>query len=568
MPPLTTGPRVPWRLGAARRPKLHIVHRQPPRYHLRVKLRHRLCLLAAACALLAACEKTSTPSAAAKPPKDLVAIVHVPSIERAIAGAEAYADKVMPGASLLAKNAIDAALRLAPGVDRTAPAALFVLAPTGAPPSFGVVASVADGKALDAAPKNGLERKRRGKLVLLGEAATVAAAGDWALSALPSKQALPAGAVARAEVLPEAAERLLRAQTAKLRTSLTKAGTPELGDAADTLQLSLDMMDASVDMLLQMERLELFVFVEAERAELVFETTAKAKSLLAGFASAQSPSDFSLLARLPLQNAGVLAAGQLVLGPAQDAAWNWVDRLLARTRFRALVGEMRKLVALTDGTFAFAGSGSALAMEMSVLYGVTDPVPASAALATSLEKLRAAGPLEMNVPPVSMRSELAPDTTSKDGIRLHHMVTTYDYGADLPAEARVGMPTRQELSWGIWDRVMGLASGGQIEHLIAASRLQTPAPAGFLPLLDHARARKASAVELLDYSVFLSAMMQGLKLEPAPLAIWLAFPEDKLSLGLTVPSASVASIVSAMRGFAGGAAGTAGSEDGGDGSAP
>lgn len=517
-----------------------------------MNLRHRLCLLAAACALLAACEKTSAPSAAIKPPSDLVAIVHVPSIERATAAAEAYADKVMPGASLLAKNAIDAALRLAPGLDRTAPAALFVLAPAGAPPSFGVIASVADGKALDAAPKNGLERKRRGKLVLLGEAATIAAAGEWALSALPSKQALPAGAVARAEVLPQAAERLLRTQTAKLRTTLSKAvGGAEAGDAASTLALSVDLLDASVDTLLQMERLEILAFVDAGRAELVFETTAKAKTLLAGFASAQSPSDFSLLARLPLQNAGVLAAGRLVLGPAQDAAWSWVDRLLAHTRFRPLVGEMRKLVALTDGTFAFAGSGNALAMEMAVLYGVTDPVPASAALGASLDKLRAIGPLEMVVPPVSMRSELAPDTTSKDGIRLHHMVTTYDYGADLPAEARVGMPTRQELSWGIWDRVMGLASGGQIEHLIASSRLQTPTPAGFLPLLDHARARKASAVELLDYSVFLAAMLPSLQLEPAPLAIWLAFPEGKISLGLTVPSASVANIVGAMRGFGG-----------------
>ncbi len=521
-----------------------------------MKLRHWLCLLAAACAVLAACEKTSAPSAAPKPPSDLVAIVHVPSIDRATAAAEAYADKVMPGASLLAKNAIDAALRLAPGLDRTAPAALFVLAPAGAPPSFGVVAGVADGKALDAAPKNGLERKRRGKLVVLGEAATVAAAGEWALSALPSQQALPAGAVARAEVLPQAAERLLRAQTAQLRTTLSKAvAGAEAGDTASTVQLSLDLMDASIGILLQMERLELLAFVEADRAELVFETTAKTKTSLAGFASAQSPSDFALLTRLPLEHAGVLAAGRLVLGPAQDAVWAWVDRLLAHTRFRPLLGELRKLVELTDGTFAFAGSGSALAMDMAVLYGVTDPAPASAALAASLEKLRATGPLVMNLPPMTTRSEMAPDTTSKDGIRLHHMVTTYDYGTELPAEVRVGMPTRQELTWGIWDRVMGLASAGQIENLIASTRRQAPPPASFLPLLDHARARKASAVELLDYSVFLSAMLPSKKLESAPLAIWLAFPEGKLSLGFTVPSASVANIVGAMRGFAGSNAG-------------
>lgn len=526
------------------------MHRRPPRYHLWVKLRHRLCLLAAACALLAACEKNSPPSAAPKPPTDLVAIVHVPSIDRASAAAEAYADKVMPGASLLAKNAIDAVLRLAPGLDRKQPAAFFVLVPAGASPSIGVVATVADGKALDAAPKSGLERKRRGKLVLLGEAATVAANGDWALSALPSKQALPAGAVARVEVMSQAAARLLRAQTAELRTKLTQAAGA--AGAADTLQLSLDMMDASVDTLLQVERLEVLAFVEAERAELVFEATAKAKTLLAGFAAAQAPSDFSLLARLPLENAGVVAAGRMVLGPAQDAVWSWLDRLLAQTRFRPLIGEMRKLIDSTDGTFAFSGRGNPMAMEMSVLYGVADPAPASAALATSLDKLRAAGPLVMNLPPVSTRSEMGPDTTSRDGIRLHHMITTYDYGAELPAELRAGMPARQELSWGIWDRVMGLATTDQIEPLIASSRRQVPVPAVFVPLLDHARARKAAAVELLDYSVFLAAMLPDLKLAPAPLAMWLAFPEGRLSLGVTVPSASVATVVQAMRGFAGG----------------
>lgn len=515
-----------------------------------MKLRHWLYLLAAACAVLAACEKTSAPSAAVKPPSDLVAIVHVPSIDRATAAAEAYADKVMPGASLLAKNAIDAALRLAPGLDRTAPAALFVLAPAGAPPSFGVVAGVADGKALDAAPKGGLERKRRGKLVLLGEAATVAASGDWALSALPSRQALPSGAVARVEVMSQAAARLLRAQTAELRTNLPKAAGA--AEAAEALQLSLDMMDASVDTLLQVERLEILAFVEAERAELVFEATAKAKTLLAAFALAQAPSDFSLLTRLPLERAGVVAAGRLVLGPAQDAVWSWLSRLLAQTRFRPLISELRKLIDSTDGTFAFSGRGSPMAMEMSVLYGVADPAPASAALATSLDKLRAAGPLVMNLPPVSTRSEVGPDTTSKDGIRLHHMITTYDYGTELPAELRGGMPSRQELSWGIWDRMMGLATTDQIESLIASSRRQVPVPAVYLPLIDHARARKAAAVELLDYSVFLAAMLPDLKLAPAPLAMWLAFPEGRLSLGVTVPSASVATVVQAMRGFAGG----------------
>lgn len=510
--------------------------------------RYHLCLIA--WVLVAACEKSSAPSAAPKPPTNLVAIVHVPSLERATAAAESYADKVMPGASLLARNVIDAALRQAPGLSRTEPAALFVLAATGAPPQLGLVATVANAKELDAAPKNGLERKRRGNRVLLADAATLGVAGDWALAALPATRALPAGAVARAEVMPRVAERLARAQLAQARATMKKAlASAEAADTASTVELALDASDSFLDLLLQLERIELLAFVDADRVELVLDTTATAKTALAGFAAAQRPSDLAHLERLPLEGTSVLAAGRVVLGPAADAVWSWVDRLLARTRFRPLLGELRKVVELTDGTFAFAGSGNAMAMDMSVLYGVSDAAQASAALASSIDKLRAAGPLVMRVPPVSMRSELTPDTTTAEGVRLHHLITTYDYGTEVPPEVLAGMPTRQELAWGVWDRVMGMATAGHIEALIARSRRPSPVPAGFAPLLDQARARKASAVEVIDYGAFFTAMLPNVEPTSAPMSIWLAFPEGKLSLGIVVPSASVASVARAMQGM-------------------
>lgn len=495
-----------------------------------------------------ACEKAPDPAApSVRAPADLLLTASAASIDAALAGATDYANRAMPGSGLSVTGAVESALQATPGILRDAQVSLFVLQRAGGKARLGIILPVKDGKALAAAAPPHLRVKLRGKWALVAEPETVAQAGDWALQTLaPAKRTFARNQLAVATVMPDA---LLSAHREDLMRGLASLRnvTAEKDSSASTMDLLTEVATVTFDLLAQCERLELELSLGGGDGELTFALVPRARTAIAQFVKAQAPSDFALLTRVPMTGAAGIAGGQVVLGPAAATVWSWVERIAAQTSMAGLVPDFRRLTEQTTGDFAFAMSLAPTGMEMAGLYGVKSAPTATAALQAVADKFRTAGPKTTEIMGIKSRYEMMKDPPPTDGVRLHRLVTTYDYsGMPQAAATPPGFrPARTEMAWGAWDDVMGAATTSQIDKLVTASRSKGTLPAAFASFVDAARARKASALEIIDYGAILPAITGNVQAASAPLALWLGFRGERATLGLSFPASSAAAIINA-----------------------
>ncbi len=498
----------------------------------------RLCVLVA---LLVAALAGGRASAAPAAPPELIAVVYLPSIDAASSAMIDYANLAVPGAGAQLSTAIESGLAPMLGLDRKRPLAMVFAQTKGQPITYAALLPVADGKALAKAAPPYVRLTLRGRFALLAQETLPPKVGAWALAALPgARPKLAPGQIALASLY---SSNLLATYRADIDAAMTERARTAAANEAETFALVGTALTGLFDVIAQSSQLEIGLEVGGGTADLTFALAARPKTALAAFVNSQRASDLSLLERVPVTGAAFIGAGQLSLGTAADPVWALLERMLSKTSLAPLVPHLRKLLDKTRGDFALAGAMPPTGVELAAIYGVDNPPGAATTLDALAEAMRKGGARTMEVGGVKSRYELVAPTTV-DGVRLQRMVTTYEYSgaaATTPAAVR---PARQELTWGVWDDVLGVASANRVSELIAASRKKTAAPAVFAPFLDAARRRKVSMIEIIDYGSLLSAILgANLPKTTAPMSFWLAFGGQRGTMGFSVPASSIAAMV-------------------------
>jgi hypothetical protein len=483
--------------------------------------------------------KTTTSVARVELPDDLLVVVTVPSINAGIADLVAYGDRAVAGSGAAMSRDLESLLQRTPEIDRSAAAAMFVLDRNGSPPSAVFIVAVKDPRRFTDALPAGVTATVRDHWAVVADSPAHARIAPWALQHIAAAKVSPR---LTATLFPAV---LLAAHRTDLENSLM-AGSPSSG-APFSSEISRATVSGLIAGLEQCDRLEATLELSAERAELQLSLWPRAKTLLAAFVGVQTSSDFPLLARLPLQGANMIMAGRMILGPLEPVMWSWMDRLLALPTDASFRGPLKQLLADVSGEAGIAVTMDQRAMRNAALYQTRDASSAAKNLAAMAAALRARGAWTVEIMGVKARYEVVADPPAIAGIQFHQMNTFSDVSGSPNLPVNAVLTRNSEVQWSAWDDVIGAATADQAGPLVTSSRSKAALPSTLAGFVTAARAHKASLVGVIDYAAFISAITAEASTSSAPMAFWLAFARDRGTLGLIVPSASVAALLQAVQ---------------------
>jgi len=389
----------------------------------------------------------------------------------------------------------------------------------------------------------GVSIKRKNGWSAIGVKPALDAVADYALTTLIAK-APPTGLTATIY-----APGLL----ARFKDDIAEARTGMLGTLGSNAGVGMsDMFASYVDGLLSVaaDLDEVQITLDGDAANLIVDAKLAARpgSRLAKFISAQRPSDFSLLSKLPDLGAFEVA-GTATLGPYHDGWLALTSQMFGVAANGPLVSAFDAALKASNGDFAIATTvGTGVASTF--VFGAADAKALDGALGRAITLFGSGLDLHLAGFPISYKP--APAVTV-DGVALHGLDGKIDTSKTTPqmkAALALTMPDgAQDVEVAQVGSLAIVASGPPsivdaakrfiaIAHGTASGPLLPPT---LVQLVTMAREHRDSLLVLVDLGGMLAAQLHR-QPSPAPFAISIGFDRDA-HVHIAVPTATVHSVV-------------------------
>lgn len=487
------------------------------------------------------------------PPESVpvLALVELPSA-RSLGSAAAVFDMVQPGASAEAAEAIPSMLYSAVGVSSLAgadldkPVRMVVLDPKKHPQPVVLLVTVKNAEELgQAVTKEKLVV--RNDLGLIGAPEAIKAAHDYAFGTLVRREA-PAAPYAVAYMGPILTSFRAEIDMGKAQIGALIAMTSGGADSEMLSKMLTLYIDGAVAMAEQTDRVEArFTAADAlSGVEIVMH--ARPDTTFAGFCKVQEADDFSLVTRLPAQEAPpLIMAGRLALGPARKPLVALGEQLVAAMWNNAVNEETRGMIDpwldLFTGRFAAAITTIGVTPEMVQLFETSEGAKAAAFSRQFMTTLMAKG-ATTEVAGVKQTVTFVPEAFTHEGVTvmaqkvdIHMQAEGEQAGVqagEQPAEQPADAPFTTTSYFAGLDEFLGLATGSEqgMRQLIDAVRDKAPrlAPAGGLAkAIEVTRGRKDSMIMFMDFGAFGAGDTGG----PKSMLMSLGFDEARMRMFLS-----------------------------------
>lgn len=473
-----------------------------------------------------AAHKHSAPAAAT--PVDSVPVVGFAELPTGtdLGSAAAFVNVFRPGAGAAASAMLGAKLAAwvgandLGGADLSKPIRIIVADPNKFDRPVAALLFVRDAKALRQSVTDG-KVIVRGKRALVGAAKVVNAIAGYAFSTLATA---PLPKQPRVTILARRLFGSYKAKIARARSQLeaklgSSSGKNALGGILDVYFNMLSGMGE------QTQRVELTLGTEQGNAVVRVTAVAQPKSAMAEFFSAQSPSDFHLLSKLPAgESFGMIFAGHVVLGPARKPSVAFMSKLLKLTLGantpKDVTGLFNSLFDLFTGDVAAAYDSFHIGAmpKFAEVLATTDAAKAkkmSDRIAAVMGKL--SGGSTTSIAGLREHFRYRPDAETYHGVAVGEEKVTYDLSGVAPA-ARQAMATYASQPFRLQLAGAGkmfVVSSGDIHALIDAARGAGPGykpPAAISAQVAAARTRKDSFIAVMNLPAMIGGAAAALRI--------------------------------------------------------
>jgi hypothetical protein len=483
----------------------------------------------------------------AKPPAELI-VTFARGDSTSLDGMRAFIDAIKPGTGAMMSDAIiDMGIANVTGV---APldgldhgAAMYVLFVDGGnAKGFAVVGKVADASRLPSG--GGTTVASANGWAVLGPAAVVKKVQAYAFAALatapmptaPTVTFYSASVLTRYHSQIETMRRLMLAQM--------QAQGNAMGGLAQAY------VDGLFSVLADSDRA--VVTLDADKDEITFDLALapKAGSKLSSFVAVQLPSDYAMLGQLPASSPMLIAAGHFESGPYHQGLLDLMTTMYGANGSKDLVQMIDAIMKGSTGDVAFGmDMGGSKGMIATSLVGVSDHKAVDAAVGKLIDALAKARSVQMVGIPVTLQATAA--AAQHDGVAIRGYDTTYDLSA-LPELKRkemlkvLGGSNVSHAAMATFDKLAVFAIAGTGDAVAAAgSDIDAARGKGsrYKPTkevqraLDASRARKDSAVMIMDFGAFAAMMPTPTKLTGA-MVMTAGFADGTAHLRMSLASAT------------------------------
>ncbi|MCE9578836.1 MAG: hypothetical protein K8W52_37270 [Deltaproteobacteria bacterium] len=489
---------------------------------------------------------------AAKVPASVLA-----TVERGPASARdgliAYANAIKPGTGIALTDPVVSSLfaravglATIDGLDAAQPEFL-VWVDDGTVRGAAVVGAIADDAVLSKEAA-GLAIARDHGRAIVGAKPVVDQIGAWALAALRQpEQGRPSATIYVGNGLAR-----YRAELATLRSKLT-VGSVFGGGASAGMQgamagLASTIFDGTLALAGDTERVILTFDADPTVAGIDVALVPRAGSKLAKFVAAQGANDFALIDKLPAGAGAVVAAGAFHAGPYRNAVGVAMAALYAGGDASVMVAPTLELMQATTGEFAATTRMSAGGMQNVQLMSIASPAAAARAHARLMTAI--ANPISMTVIGLKATLHASAQPLVYDGLAIGSFETAIDQTtltAVQKAAMSKTMPGGRAVTYmGLVDRLAITVSGSDGEAatraVIDSARGHAAAlvlGADLQPLVDAARARRDSAIMILDMNLMRGiAAPPGTALPVLTMMMSAGFADHRAHLRMTMPVAT------------------------------
>ncbi len=389
----------------------------------------------------------------------------------------------------------------------------------------------------------GVSIKRKHGWSAIGVKPALDAVADYALSTMIAK-APPPGLTARIYV---------PGLLARFKDDIADARAAMLGTLGSTAGAGMsDVFASYVDGMLSVatDLDEVQITIDGDAANLTLDTKLAARpgSRFARFISAQRPSDFSLLSKLPDLGAFEVA-GSATLGPYHDGWLALTSQMFGVAANGPLLSAFDAALKASNGDFAIATTFGA-GVASTFVFGAADARALDGALGRAIALFASGLDLHLAGFPIRYKPAVA---ATVDGVALHGLDGTIDTSKTTPQmKAALALTMPDGVQNVEVAQVGGLAivSSGPPSILAAAKRFIAIAhgtasgpllPPALVQLVTMAREHRDSLLVLVDLGTVLAAQLHR-QPSPAPFAISIGFDRDA-HVHIAVPTATVHSVV-------------------------
>ncbi len=456
-------------------------------------------------------------------------------------GIRAFANAIRPGAgAMLTEGLIRqqvaglAEVSSIDGLDSNAPTYVLVVDDGAALKGAAVVGKVRNAKAV-AALGAGRSVVKNG-WAIVGAKPLVQKLAPYALASLPALAPVtsPTAVVYMPQVLARYQTEIAAGREQFLKQMAVAQGSTQMA------AMTQSVMDGMFSFVTDSEQVIIGVDVTKDIGAIDVAMTPKASSRLATFVSAQHPSDYGLLARLPANNAPILFAGHIDSGPYHDGLRAALAMMYGQGAPKEVVEAMATIMNAATGEFAMAGQmAPKQPMAITQLFSLADQKVADKSIDRLLALFKGGVTFDAAGIPTTIKSST---TVVHDGVRLKGYDVTYDL-SKLPAQSRAAMEAMVatgkpvHASIATFDR-LGLATmgGASAANAVDAARGKgrrfTPPPM-LADFLIGSRARKESFLMAMDVATFAGIAGAG-----QPVIISAGFADQAAHLRFALPAAT------------------------------
>jgi len=457
-------------------------------------------------------------------------------------GMRAFANAIRPGAgSTLTEGLVRQQLAgmadvdSIDGLDPNASTYVLVVDDGAALKGAAVVGKVRDAKAI-AALGAGLSVVKNGWAVV-GAKPLVHKLAPYALATLPALAPVtsPTAVVYVPQVLARYQTEIGAGREQFLKQVATAQGSAQMSAMMESI------VDGMFSLVADSEQLVVAVDVTKDVGAIDIAMTPKPGSRLAKFVTAQRPSDYGLLAKLPAVKAPMLFTGHIDSGPYRQGMLHILAMMYGQGASKDLVDAIATIMSTATGEFALAGQmAPKQPMEITQMFGLADQKVADKSIDRLLELFKAGLTFDAVGVATTIKTSI---TVVHDGISLKGYDVTYDL-SKLSAETRANMekmvPTGKAVHASIatFDQI-GLATMGGADAATAVDAARgkgahfTP-PAMIADFLIGSRARKESFMMAMDVAAFAGVGGTG-----QPFIMSAGFADKAAHLRFTVPASTV-----------------------------
>ena len=291
--------------------------------------------------------------------------------------------------------------------------------------------------------------------------------------------------------------------------------------------------------------------IDADKTNLAFDLSLVPVkgSKLARFIAAQKPSDYGMLAQLPASSPMIVLAGHFDAGPYHQGVLDVMSSMYGAGGAKYLVATIAAVMKASNGDVAFTmDMGGSAGMTAAYLIGTSDPKAVDAAFAKLIDALGKARTVDIAGTEATIKAA-APG--QHDGVTVRAYDTTYDLAKLDPVkrkamERMLGGSDVSRAAMAAFDKLAVFAIAGSADPIAAAGvDIDTARGKGahYAPtkdverILAASRARKDSAVMLIDFATFGALMPQPTKLT-GTMVMTTGFADGAAHLRLSMPIAT------------------------------